>query len=100
MIFLAPWDAFDYAFKHGPSEETREVACIDPFNAYSYAYYVDKCPREDTRKAACRNTQWTYYYARDIDKCPMEETWLAIKGTQYEEEYRKIFKELVEEEII
>ena len=55
---------------------------------------------EDTRKASCQRPYSAFEYARDIDKCPMEETWLAIKGTQYEEEYRKIFKELVEEEII
>jgi sarcosine oxidase delta subunit len=56
-----------------------------------YALNIDKGSHKETRNAACQDSYYAFLYARDIDKCLTEETWLAIKGTQYEEEYRRMF---------
>ena len=39
---MTPEEAYYYAKKYGPSDETREIACKDPRFAYNYALEVDK----------------------------------------------------------
>ena len=96
----------EYAFWHAkhidkcPREDTREVVCKSPNVAYWYARDVDKCSRDDTREAACKKSFFAYFYAQDVDKCIRIDTWLAVKGTGYEKEYRKFFNELTKEDII
>jgi len=51
-------------------------------------------------KMACKKSSLAYYYARNVDKELREETWLAVKGTEYEEEYKKFFNNQMKEEII
>ena len=34
---MSPKEAYEYAKKYGPSNETREIACEDPEFAYEYA---------------------------------------------------------------
>ena len=91
---MSPKEAYEYAKKYGPSNETREIACEDPEFAYEYAKNVDKCPKEDTRKAACVDPESAYFYARSIDKCFHQKTWNAIRKTEYAEEYRKIINNM------
>ena len=88
---MTPEEAYEYAKKHGPSDETREIACKKPRYAFLYARDVDKCPREDTRNAACKESKWAYWYVKEVDGSFHEETWLVIYGTEYEEEYRRMF---------
>ena len=61
---------------------------------------MDKGPNKDTRKAACKNSEWAYHYALNVDKCFTKETWLAVKGTKYEEKYKKTFNDPIKELII
>jgi len=66
--------AYNYALMYGPSEEIREIVCKDSQYAYKYAGNVDKRPRDDTRKAACADSEYAYLYALYVDKCPREDT--------------------------
>ena len=119
-------EAFDFAYKHGPSDKTRKIVYQDSLCALYYARNIDKCPREDTRKAVCQYSGYAYWYAKEVDMCPHEETrkaackdslyaycyaleidkcfredtWMAVKGTEYEEKYKRILKKLVKEQII
>jgi len=123
---MTPQEACIYADKYGPSEETREIACKEPFSAYLYADTIDQKSRDDTRNAACEDPEWIYWYAVDVDKYPRddtrnaackdpeyayeyakyvdkgfhEDTWLAVKGTEYEKEYKKAFNNSIKELII
>ena len=123
---MTPEEAYGFAKEHGPSEETRKIACKDlclafwyakcidkcpredtreaackeSYNAFYYALLIDKCPRDNTREAACKDSLYAYCYALEIDKCFREDTWMAVKGTEYEEKYKRILKKLVKEQII
>jgi len=83
-----------------PRDDTRISACLDPYFAFSYAFYVDKESREDTRKATCENPEWAYCYALEIDKCYHEDIYNALKNTEYEEKYEAFLNELEKEKII
>ena len=83
-----------------PREDTRKAACVAPYFSYKYALEIDTGPVDITREIACKNAFFAYLYAQDIDKCIREDTWLAVKGTGYEKEYRKFFNELAKEDII
>ncbi len=123
---MSPEEAYEYAYKNGSSEETRIIACKDlyyayvyaanidkqsrkntriaackdPQFAYLYAKWVDKQPREDTRISACKNSKFIYYYAKDIDKGFHQDTYEATINTKYEEDYKKLIKNYMKEEII
>ena len=97
---MRPEEALEHAERHGPSDDTRVFACKNPFYAYYYALDVDKCPREDTREAACREAKYAYEYAIKVDKEAQIDTWLAVKDTEYEREYKKIFNDSIKEQII
>ena len=73
-----------------PRDETRKGACKDPIYAYCYADDIDKCSRDDTRKAACKDPEYAYWYAKDVDKCKHPDTEQAVKGSSFEEDYKKI----------
>ena len=93
-------EAYKHAKEHGPSEETRKIACENPRCAYYYAREVDKCPRDDMREAVCKNSYWAYWYAYDIDKCFYEDTWEAVQNTEWEKKYKEFFNSKMKEEII
>lgn len=115
-------EAYIFARKNGPSDETRKISCESPEWAYLYAKYVDKCfrndtrsvtlknpklsylyalwvdesPREDTRKAVCQNSEIAYRYANYVDKGFHEDTWKAVQGSGWEALYfKKIGKPLL-----
>jgi len=115
ISFSNPKEAYLYALKNGSSEEsrlvackdpcyacwyaknvnktprddTREGACKDPYWAFFYAKYIDKSPRDDTRLAACKFPKYAYWYANDVDKCKHPDTANAVKGSDFEEDYKK-----------
>jgi hypothetical protein len=98
----SPEWAYEYALHidKKPRNDTRKNACKSPECAYLYASNIDQCPRNDTREAACKNSCFAYLYAKDIDAKPTKETWLSVKNTEHEEDYKKILKELIKEQII
>jgi len=97
---MTPKEAYEHAEKHGPSEETRKIACKDLCFAFWYAKCIDECPREDTREAACKDSYCAYEYARDIDQNFHEDTWEAVKNTDRAEMYKKIFNVFIKDKII
>ena len=118
--------AYEFALVHGPSKDTREIACEDSKYAYWYARDIDKCsrddtreatykdpyyahlyardidkkPRNDTRKAACEDPKYAYMYAKDVDKGFHEDTWEATKNTEFEEKYNKFLNQIEKDKII
>ena len=83
-----------------PQTNTREAACKNPEYAYKYAKEIDRRPYRKTREAVCKNPEYAYLYAKDVDKESSNETWMAVKNTKYEEEYRKLFNDPIKELII
>ena len=71
---MTPEEAYNYALKYGPSDETRRIACEDP--------------------------KYAYYYATEVDKELKDETWDAVKKTEWEEKYLAFFNAQTKEEII
>jgi hypothetical protein len=73
---MTPEEAYEYAKKYGPSDETRGIVCKEPHAQYvfEYAFEVDKCPRDDTRKASYKCLLCLYLYAKNVDKCPRDDT--------------------------
>ena len=97
---MSPKEACEYARECGPSNETREIACESPVWAYIYAWIIDRNPRNETREAASKNSKYAYFYALNVDQEARNDTWLAVKNTEYEEKYKKIFNEPIKEKII
>ena len=80
---------FAYFIDEGPHDDTREAVLKDPKSSYHYAFETDKHPRDDTRKACCKDPYWAYAYARDVDYKPKRATREAVKGTCYEDSYKR-----------
>ena len=66
--------ALEHAKKYGPSEETREIACKEPFSTYLYADTIDQKSRDDTRNAVCKDPEYAYEYTETVDKYPRDNT--------------------------
>ena len=65
--FASARDAYLHARAHGPSDDTRAVACGEAEYGYLYARYVDQGPRDDTRAAAFQDPLYAYLYSWDVD---------------------------------
>ena len=86
---MTPKEAVRIGMKEGPSDETRAIACLWPYDAYVYALLVDNCPRDDTRTAACVDPKCAFDYAWSVDEEPCEETReAAYKSEKWGNEYR------------
>ena len=97
---MSPKEAYEYAKKYGPSNETREIACKHTEFAYLYALYIHKKPRNNTRKAACEDPEFAYFYTLNVDKSFHEDTWKAVKNTEFEEKYNKFLNQIEKSKII
>lgn len=108
-----PKDAYDWALKNGPCDETRTVCCLSsaysyyyaetidrcskddtrlgsckaPASSYAYAKKIDKGPRDDTRTGACKDSIFACNYAKEVDQCFHQDTWNAVKGSYWEQDY-------------
>jgi hypothetical protein len=102
IVCQNPRSAYFYALLTDKKsrDDTRKAACGDPFFAYWYAKNIDKHARDDTREAACTKSFEAYLYARDVDEELRIDTWLAVKNTEYENKYRKLFNDSIKELII
>lgn len=75
--------AYHKGLAEGPTDKTRELACLNPFWAYKYALDVDKAPRDDTRTAALGFAKAAFAYAALIDKKPRDDTRTAACANGY-----------------
>lgn len=85
--FKNPEEAYKWAEKNGPSDDSRNAASEAPYYAYFYGKYVDKGPHEVTRKSVSRDPYFSFHYAKHVDKGPHELTRKGAARNQYHSLY-------------
>lgn len=88
--FSSAKEAFAYAKKHGPDDETREIASTEPSYACLYALHIDKCSNDTTRLGSCKDSYFAFAYAMYVDYCTHTDTKKAVKGSIFERIYNDL----------
>lgn len=87
-------EAYFWAKKNGPSDESRKIASEDPASAYDYAIVFDKKPHDVTREGASKDFRLAYNYAANIDEEPHDVT---RKGASQDPETAYRYAKLIDE---
>jgi hypothetical protein len=89
-VYNSARKAYELVISGGHTEELQEEVCKDPYFAYYFARYVKWADIGYCQKAACKDPYWAYLFARDVKGADLEVCLEVVRGTEWEDEVRKL----------